>query len=117
MKRRDFLRNVSAAGLTLALSPALLKAAPDKIGRVLPKRALGKTGELVTILGLGGFHIGWTSEALARATIEAALEAGVRFFDTAESYGPGTSEERYGNYLTPTYRDEIFLMTKSAGET
>jgi len=117
MNRREFLRNISAAGFTFALSPPLLKAAPDKIGSVLPKRALGKTGEAVTILGLGGFHIGWTTEELAQATIEAALEAGVRFFDTAESYGPGTSEERYGTYLTPKYRDEIFLMTKSAGET
>ncbi len=117
MNRRNFLRNISAAGLTLALPSTLLRAAPDKIGRVLPKRALGKTGELVTILGLGGFHIGWTTEELARATIEAALEAGVRFFDTAESYGPGTSEDRYGAYLTPRYRDEIFLMTKSTGET
>ncbi len=117
MNRRNFLRNVSVAGLTLALPPSLLKAAPDKIGNVLPKRLLGKTGESVTILGLGGFHIGWTTLELAQATIEAALEAGVRFFDTAESYGPGTSEERYGTYLTPKYRDEIFLMTKSTAES
>jgi len=117
MKRREFLRNVSAAGLTFALQPALSKAEPDKIGNVLPKRALGKTGESVTVLGLGGFHIGWTTDELAGPTIDAALESGVRFFDTAESYGPGTSEERYGTYLTPKYRDEIFLMTKSTAET
>jgi len=117
MNRREFLRNVSAAGLTLALQPHLLNAAPDKLGKVLPKRALGKTGESVTILGLGGFHIGWTSAELASATIEAALEAGVRFFDTAESYNSGISEERYGMYLTPKFRDEIFLMTKSTADT
>ncbi len=74
-------------------------------------RPLGPTS--VTCLGLGGFHIGWTSEALAQATIEAALEEGVRFFDTAESYGPHVSEERYGKYLVPKYREHIFLMTKS----
>jgi predicted aldo/keto reductase-like oxidoreductase len=43
------------------------------------------------------------------------LEGGVRFFDTAESYSKGISEERYGKYLTPKYRDLIFLMTKSTG--
>ncbi len=72
---------------------------------------------MVTCLGLGGYHIGWTTEALAAATIEAALAGGVRFFDTAESYGPHTSEERYGKYLVPKARDQIFLMTKSGAKT
>ncbi len=85
----------------------------DRIGAVLPKRLLGKTGEWVTMLGVGGFHVGWTSERDAQAVIEAALAGGVRFFDTAESYGPHTGEIRYGKYLTPGYRKEIFLMTKS----
>jgi len=76
----------------------------------------GPDARRVTCLGLGGFHIGWTSEKLAAATIEAALEEGVRFFDTAESYGPHTSEERYGRYLTPDFRDLIFLMTKSTAK-
>lgn len=108
MERRDFLKLFSTAALTPALP-----AAADKWGDVLPRRALGHTGEPVTILGLGGYHIGWTTEAEAAATIEAALAGGIRFFDTAESYGPETSEERYGRYLTPKYRDEIYLMTKS----
>lgn len=68
------------------------------------------------MLGLGGFHVGWTSEALAQATIEAALEEGVRFFDTAESYGDGTSESRYGKYLVPRFREKIFLMTKTTAK-
>jgi len=85
----------------------------DRLGNVLPKRLLGKTGEEVTMLGLGGYHIGWTSEKDAQETIEAALEGGVRFFDNAESYGPHTSETRYGKYLTPNYRDIIFLMSKT----
>ncbi len=85
----------------------------DRLGDILPKRKLGKTGENVTMLGLGGYHIGWTTENDARETIEAALEGGIRFFDTAESYGPHTSEERYGKYLVPKYRDLIFLMTKT----
>jgi aryl-alcohol dehydrogenase-like predicted oxidoreductase len=72
------------------------------------------------MLGVGGYHIGWTTEKDAREVIETALEGGIRFFDTAHSYGPGISEERYGKYLIPKYRDHIFLMTKSTapdGET
>lgn len=68
------------------------------------------------MLGLGGAHIGWTSEALAQATIEASLEEGVRFFDTAESYGDGTSETRYGKFLVPRFREKIFLMTKTVAK-
>ncbi len=99
--------------LSAAAVMPTLPVSADKWGSVLPKRLLGKTGERVTCLGLGGYHIGWTTEESAAATIEAALEEGVRFFDTAEGYGPHTSEERYGRYLTPKYRDQIFLMTKS----
>jgi len=69
------------------------------------------------MLGAGGYHIGWTTEKDAEATIEAALEGGVRFFDTAESYADGLSETRYGKYLTPKYRDLVFLMTKSTAKT
>jgi predicted aldo/keto reductase-like oxidoreductase len=67
------------------------------------------------MLGTGGFHLGWTKEKDAQEVIETALEGGVRFFDTAESYSKGLSEERYGKYLTPKYRDLIFLMSKSTG--
>jgi len=68
------------------------------------------------MLGTGGYHVGWTTERDAQEVIEASLEGGVRFFDTAESYGAGTSETRYGKYLTPKYRDLIFLMSKSTGK-
>ena len=71
----------------------------------------------MTCLGLGGYHIGWVgSETQAQAVIEKALEVGVRFFDTAESYGKGLSEKRYGRYLTPRYRDDIYLMTKTTAK-
>jgi predicted aldo/keto reductase-like oxidoreductase len=68
------------------------------------------------MLGTGGYHVGWTTERDAQEVIEASLEGGVRFFDTAESYADGTSETRYGRYLTPQYRDLIFLMSKSTGK-
>lgn len=115
MRRRDFLRSLAATGL---IGPALLRAevsdsAADALGQRLPGRKLGRTGQTVTLLGLGGYHIGWTTEKLAQQTIEAALAEGVRFFDTAESYGRGESERRYGKYLVPRYRDQVFIMTKT----
>lgn len=65
------------------------------------------------MLGVGGWHIGRMSEPDAQETLEAALEGGVRFFDSAESYQDGGSEERLGKLLIPRYRDHIFLMTKT----
>lgn len=53
------------------------------------------------MLGIGGFHIHWISEPDAREVINTALENGIRFFDTAESYGPHVGEIKYGKFLTP----------------
>lgn len=113
MKRREILQQMAVAGTLLA--PPLANAnKSDKLGPVLPMRGLGKSGVKVTCLGLGGFHVGHaTNTAVAQAVIEKALETGIRFFDTAESYQNGESENRYGKYLIPRYRNDIFLMTKS----
>lgn len=89
----------------------------DRLGDLLPQRSLGTTGRSVTMLGAGGAHVGRAdSESEAQAIIETALEGGVRFFDTAHAYQSGRSEERYGKYLTPRYRDLVFLMTKSTAK-
>lgn len=117
MDRRRFLE--SLAGLTsgLLLSGTSLAgfeaARRDRLGDLLPQRKLGNTGEAVTMLGVGGWHIGRMNERDAQATIEAALEGGVRFFDSAESYQGGTSERYLGKFLTPDYRDLVYLMTKT----
>lgn len=117
MQRRKFFQLLTGLAASIPFSTrALEPGSSDRLGSVLPLRPLGTSGISVTCLGLGGFHIGWTTEALAEATIEAALEEGVRFFDTAESYGPHTSEERYGRYLTPRHREHIFLMSKSTAK-
>lgn len=115
--RRNFLKSLAGAtaGLSLAGTTFGKAQESDRLGEVLPKRKLGKTGEYVTMLGTGGYHVGWTTERDAQEVIEAALEGGVRFFDTAESYNSGQSEERYGRYLTPKYRDLIFLTSKTTG--
>lgn len=117
MDRRRFLEQLAGLTSSLLLTSTELtdwNATPrDRLGEVLPQRKLGATGEAVTMLGAGGSHIGRMSERDAQATIEAALEGGVRFFDTAESYQDGGSERYYGKFLTPEYRDEVFLMTKT----
>ena len=115
--RRTFLKSLAGltAGLTVSSSAFGRNSENDRLGEVLPKRKFGRTGEYVTMLGTGGFHVGWTTERDAQEVIEASLEGGVRFFDTAESYSKGVSEERYGKYLTPKYRDLIFVMTKTTG--
>jgi len=117
MERRIFLK--SLAGLTAGiLLPRQVFAnksekSSDRLGELLPVRVLGRTGESVTMLGVGGWHIGRMNERHAQETIEVALEEGVRFFDTAESYQSGGSESRLGQLLTPKYRDVVFLMTKT----
>ena len=116
--RRMFLKSLAGAtaGLALAGSTNATNQDRDRLGEILPKRRLGRTNQYVTMLGTGGYHIGWTTERDAQEVVEASLEGGVRFFDTAESYGNGISETRYGKYLTPQYRDLIFLMSKSTGK-
>lgn len=116
-KRREFLKYLAGltAGVMLPKSglSGYQNSNRDRLGELLPTRRLGKTGVNVSMLGVGGYHVGWTTEKSAQEVIEAALEGGVRFFDSAESYGPHTSEIRLGKYLTPKYRDLVFLMTKS----
>lgn len=121
MDRRKFLESLAGVTSGLLLTGSELSewnaSSQDDIGEVLPQRKLGGTGEAVTMLGLGGWHIGRMSERDAQATIEAALEGGVRFFDSAESYQDGDSERYLGRFLTPKYRDEVFLMTKTNSQT
>ncbi len=113
-ERRVFLRQLAmlTGGLMIPVN-SFANTNRDQWGELLPLRTLGKTGEKVTMLGLGGFHIGWTTEMEAQKVIEKAIEGGVRFFDTAESYDNGGSEIRYGKYLVPKYRDDVFIMSKS----
>jgi len=118
IERRIFLKQLAAVTGTLMLPITSFGTSNrDKWGEILPLRTLGKTGEKVTMLGLGGYHVGWTTEKDAQEAIETAIAGGIRFFDTAESYDNGGSETRYGKYLVPKYRDEIFLMTKSTATT
>jgi aryl-alcohol dehydrogenase-like predicted oxidoreductase len=81
----------------------------------LPERRLGRTGVMLPILGLGGWHLGDAgSERAAHELVETALAEGIRFFDNAESYHGGTSERWLGAALAALgARDQAFLMTKT----
>lgn len=115
--RRTFLKNMAlATGAMMIPTSGFGSSRIDKWGQILPLRKLGKTGREVTMLGLGGYHVGWTTEKDAQEVIETAIDGGIRFFDTAESYDNGGSEKRYGKYLVPKYRDEVFIMSKSTAK-
>ena len=115
--RRNFLIG-SVAAATAIGSQAFTKKttnASSSTNKSMPERILGKTQISLPVLGLGG--AGQTPissedrEVEAIAIIEKALELGIRYYDTAASYGP--SEERFGKVL-PTYRDRIYLNSKTA---
>lgn len=120
MERRSVLKWLGSftAGILLATQADAQNKADqsDRLGKLLPQRTLGRTGKAVTMLGVGGAHVGGMSERDAQETIEIALQGGVRFFDTAESYQSGGSETRYGKLLTPNYRDVVYLMTKTTAK-
>jgi aryl-alcohol dehydrogenase-like predicted oxidoreductase len=118
--RRKLLQRLALlTGATLTPWGAIgaVEPAPsDKLGPLLPQRTLGKTGMKVTMLTVGGSHIGRPAESVAQAVIEAAIESGIRTFDTAQLYQNGGSEERYGKYLTPKYREQVLIFTKTMAE-
>ena len=83
----------------------------DMAGPV-PRRALGKTGVEVSILGLGGYHLGsCKDEAEAARVVHEAIDHGVNFLDNAWEYHEGRSEDWMGKALEGR-RDKVFLMTK-----
>ena len=84
----------------------------------MPMRELGKTGVKVSLLGLGGYHIGVPKdEQEGIRIIRTALDHGVTFLDNCWDYHDGDSERRMGKALKDGYRDKAFLMTKIDART
>jgi len=108
--RRRFLRDSAATGVGLAATSALVFA-EDK---PMPMRDLGATGLKVSLAGLGCFPLGGgkVPEKQAIAVVRRAHELGITYFDTAESYGKGRSEERVGKALKGI-RDRVIVATKT----
>src|SRR6202045_103141 len=116
MHRREFIRSTAAAAFIMSLGQKLTLAnTPGQI----PYRVLGHTGEKVSLLGIGGYHIGqpFVSESTALQIVRTALDSGVNFLDNCWDYHNGRSEERMGKALRDGYRDKAFLMTKVDGRT
>ncbi len=82
-------------------------------------RTLGHTGERVSAIGLGGFHIGHStlSDDESFRLIRAAIDGGITFMDNSWDYNEGRSEIRMGKALKDGYRNKVFLMTKLDGRT
>ncbi|MGE5049602.1 MAG: aldo/keto reductase, partial [Deltaproteobacteria bacterium] len=80
-------------------------------------RQLGRTGARVSIVGLGGYHLGIPAEAEAIHMVRTALDHGLNFLDNCWDYNGGESEARMGKALRDGYREKAFLMTKLDGRT
>jgi predicted aldo/keto reductase-like oxidoreductase len=79
----------------------------------IPQRAFGRTGETISAIGLGGFHLGLVgTEREATSIVHQAIDAGITFMDNAWEYHDGKSEIRMGKALAGGWRQKVFLMTK-----
>ena len=85
----------------------------------MPTRRLGRTGVEVSLIGLGGWHLGFKSidEQLSIRIIRTAIDNGINFMDNCWDYNEGASELRMGKALRDGYRERAFLMTKIDGRT
>jgi predicted aldo/keto reductase-like oxidoreductase len=84
----------------------------------MPYRTLGRTGEKVSLVGLGGFHIGLVpDEQEALGIVRAAIDNGINFMDNCWDYHEGRSEIRMGKALKDGYREKAFLMSKIDGQS
>jgi aryl-alcohol dehydrogenase-like predicted oxidoreductase len=88
----------------------------DVTGEMI-RRTLGRTGEKVSAIGLGGFHIGVPEldDTESIRIIRTAIDAGITFMDNCWDYHEGRSEIRMGKALRDGYRGKVFLMTKIDG--
>jgi predicted aldo/keto reductase-like oxidoreductase len=85
----------------------------------MPYRVLGRTGERVSAIGLGGWHLSLkhVDEALSLRIVRTAIDRGITFMDNSWDYNEGRSELRMGQALKDGYRDRVFLMTKVDGRS
>jgi predicted aldo/keto reductase-like oxidoreductase len=114
--RRTFLELSLATAVAAGASGKVAWAAETKGG--VPYRVLGRTGEKVSMVGLGGSHIGQQDdEQESIRIIRTALDEGINFLDNSWDYNDGKSEIRMGKALRDGYRQKAFLMTKIDGRS
>jgi predicted aldo/keto reductase-like oxidoreductase len=113
--RREFL-GMTAASLLMAGTLSGSAAADRKNG--IPYRPLGRTGEKVSLIGLGGYHLARQSDPEeSTRIIRTGIDEGINFLDNCWDYNGGESEIRMGKALRDGYRAKTFLMTKIDGRT
>ena len=111
--RREFLGALSLA----ALIAERASAADERSGDMI-YRKLGRTGERVSAIGMGGYHIGLaSSEQESIRMVRAAIDRGLTFMDNSWDYQDGKCEVWMGKALRDGYRQKVFLMTKFDGRT
>jgi aryl-alcohol dehydrogenase-like predicted oxidoreductase len=109
MKRREFLKHAAVTAATVAASSQLKAKTP---ANPIPKRALGRTGEELSILAFGGIVVMNESTGESSNIVAEAVDRGINYFDVAPSYG--NAQERLGPALAP-YRKNCFLACKTDG--
>ena len=124
MERRTFLRSAAATSIAAATGNVIAQssAAPAHTTRSeapgMIYRELGKTGERVSAIGMGGYHLGKSPDADASIKlIRQGIDSGITFMDNSWDYNDGLSEVRMGWALRDGYRQKVFLMTKMNGRT
>ena len=114
VSRRDFLKFTVSTGVALS---APITWAQVREGEMI-YRSLGRTGEKVSAIGLGGYHLGSVpSFEESSRIIRTAIDRGITFLDNCWDYHDGKSEEWMGRALQEGYRKKVFLMTKIDGQT
>ncbi len=124
MERRDFLKSAAVAGVAVATGSATAQTGV-RAGAVsrpqspdMPYRQLGTTGETVSAIGMGGYHLGKQADAQESIRlIREGIDHGITFMDNCWDYNDGISEVRMGWALKDGYRQKSFLMTKMDGRT
>jgi predicted aldo/keto reductase-like oxidoreductase len=111
MRRRDFIKATAVIAPAMTLFPADLSVlnrqmAPGKI----EKRSLGRTGEMLSVIGFGGIVVKDATPQEASAVVKLAIDSGINYFDVAPSYGD--AELKLGPALEP-YRKDVFLACKT----
>jgi aryl-alcohol dehydrogenase-like predicted oxidoreductase len=111
--RREFLKQTAAGATLAALAESVIAQTSTASATGLPTRVLGRTGQRVSILCLGGWHLGSIKDdAEAIRLVQAALDEGMTFMDNCWDYHDGRSEELMGRALEGR-RDQAFVMTKN----
>jgi aryl-alcohol dehydrogenase-like predicted oxidoreductase len=111
MKRREFLKQATVTAATVAASSQLKAKTP---ANSIPRRALGRTGEHLSIIAFGGIVVMNETTGDAGNIVAEAVDRGINYFDVAPSYG--NAQERLGPALAP-YRKNCFLACKTEGRT